>query len=155
METARLIAEEQDPARAQAMLDNYILMTAWLEERTDFPGGFFIDLIGLFRENKFVKKQISVKTGIGTILADPDNVTTPMFSLCAKHDDIVTGDQNETPDKIFPNSARTEHKVYDCGHVGLVSSTKINKLVFGDLKKWLDEYSTPLRPQTATAPAKA
>jgi len=118
---------------------------SWYENPIDdLPGRWYLQaIVDLFKENRLAKGRF---IGLGLRLNVKD-IVCPVYLLAGESDDIPTKEQVFNAEKYLGTPAHNiEKKLVPGGHIGLLTGSRILKVTWPDIARWI----RPVRSSTRT-----
>src|SRR5271170_3706774 len=118
----------------------------WYAWTVDLPGTYFLEVVNTFYKHNVLAAGHFVALGQKIDLA---TVTTPVFLLAARDDELVAPPQLFAVEKLVGTPAHEMHKATaPCRHVGLFMNKAVLEGVWPDIARWL---AAPVRSVSARA----
>lgn len=134
-EDVRQLLQSDEPVGSSAFADLEAMYRAWYAWTVDLPGIFFIETVErLYKRNEIAGGSF---TALGQKV-DLKAITTPLFMLAARDDELVAPAQLFAAENLVGTSPDDVCKATaPCGHLGLFMGKSILRDVWPDVARWL------------------
>ncbi|HEX3656116.1 MAG TPA: class III poly(R)-hydroxyalkanoic acid synthase subunit PhaC [Pirellulales bacterium] len=119
-------------------LDNYFAMEHWANDNIPIAGETFREFVKmLYQRNELIKGEFRLD-------GEPvklENITCPLLTLVADHDDLVPPSSTLALHK-YVGSKDVKSMSIDAGHIGLAVSSKAHRQLWPKAAMWIADRST-------------
>ena len=115
----------------------FLSMEKWAGDNVPFPGEAYRQYIkDCYQSNRFMKGRMMVRGR----RVDLSRIRCPLLNIMAAKDHIVPPESSEVLAELVGSQDKTTLR-FDCGHIGLVASSRARRLFWPKVADWLVERS--------------